>query len=105
MVLHDIVLSYVYRLSAMIRTFPAISQHSEYMHVHVVQIFNLLQFSSRTTMIKHMIDMLCSVTSAACITAMPFYYRYPIVSFSHAFNVSLFNKEEKNVPTAFGFLH
>lgn len=104
------VLSYVvaeYRFSEMIWKFRISyisTTMNTWMFIHVL-IFNLLRFSSRTQwliVLDLMIDMSFFVTSAACITAVPLYYT--IVSFSHAFRVSLFN-EEKNVPIAFGFLH
>lgn len=64
--------------------------------------YDFLQEPQCLIVLDLMLDMSFSVTSAACITPVPLYYT--IVSFSHAFSVSLFN-EEKNVPIAFGFLH
>lgn len=104
------VLSYVvaeYRFSAMIRKFR-ISYISTtvntwmFIHVHIL---NLLRFSSRTPMINRIRS---DVRYVVFCYFSSLYHRsavyYTIVSFSHAFSVSLFN-EEKNVPIAFGFLH
>lgn len=104
------VLSYVvaeYRFSEMIWKFR-ISYISTtvntWMFIHV-HIFNLLRFSSRTPMINRIRS---DVRYVVFCYFSSLYHRsavyYTIVSFSHAFSVSLFN-EEKNVPIAFGFLH
>lgn len=104
------VLSYIvaeYRFSAMIRKFR-ISYISTtvntwmFIHVHIL---NLLRFSSRTPMLNRIRS---DVRYVVFCYFSSLYHRsavyYTIVSFSHAFSVSLFN-EEKNVPIAFGFLH
>lgn len=55
--------------------------------------YDFLQEPQCLIVLDLMLDMSFSVTSAACITAVPLYYT--IVSFSHAFSVSLFNEEKK----------